>query len=55
MARLLGITPVLKPLENLDHVHQLAHFHRPPKKAGNYTKQRGVDRGLAKWLVVNAM
>lgn len=51
VARLLGIAPVLKPLENLDHVHQLARFHRSPKKAGNYTKQRAVGRGVASgWL-----
>jgi len=47
VARLLSVAPVLKPLENLDHVYQLARFHRPPKKAGNYTKQRAVDRGWA--------
>jgi hypothetical protein len=47
VARLLGVTPVLKPFENLDHVHQLARFHRPTKKAGNYTKRRPVNSATA--------
>ena len=47
VARLLGAAPVFKPLENLDHAHQLARFHRPAKKAGKYTKRRAVNSALA--------
>jgi hypothetical protein len=44
---LLRVAPVFEPFENLGHVHQLARFHRSPKKAGNYTKEAAVNRGAA--------